>query len=87
MSKDDRRTPSNVYDPLHAFHRFTLDVAASADNAKCARFFDEEMDGLSRSWAGETVWCNPPFSDSEVVFTEDRQPDLFNNECEGICGV
>jgi len=60
---DDRRTPAALFDPLHAVHRFTLDAAASARNAKCARCFDAETDGLAASWAGERVWCNPPYSD------------------------
>lgn len=42
---------------------FTVDVAASALNAKCAKFYDRETDGLAQSWAGETVWCNPPYSE------------------------
>lgn len=41
---------------------FTLDVAAASHNAKCVRFFTREQDGLRQSWAGETVWCNPPYS-------------------------
>lgn len=38
-------------------------MAASAANAKCARYFDRESDGLAHPWTGETVWCNPPYSD------------------------
>lgn len=60
---DDRATPPEVFDPLHERFGFTLDVAAAAHNAKCARFFDRELDGLAQSWAGERVWCNPPYSD------------------------
>lgn len=60
---DDRRTLPEVWDPLHAEHGFTLDVAASSLNAKTARFFDLKTNGLVQSWAGETVWCNPPYSD------------------------
>lgn len=65
MSKDDRRTLAPEFAPLNALHHFTLDVAASKENAKCARYFDIEADGLSKSWMGETVWCNPPYSDLE----------------------
>jgi phage N-6-adenine-methyltransferase len=60
---DDRRTPDSIWLPLHQRYGFTLDVAASAENAKTARYFTVEDDGLARSWAGERVWCNPPYSD------------------------
>ncbi len=60
---DDRRTPREFWDKLNERHRFTLDVAASTENALCERFFTREDDGLSQSWSGESVWCNPPYSD------------------------
>ena len=60
---DDRATPPELFDPLHAKYHFTLDVAASEHNTKCDFFYDEEVNGLTASWAGERVWCNPPFSD------------------------
>lgn len=41
---------------------FTLDVAAAPHNTKCARFYTRQDDGLVQSWAGERVWCNPPYS-------------------------
>lgn len=59
---DDRRTPAEVFEPLHAEHGFTLDAAASEANAKCARYFTRFTDGLAQSWAGETVWLNCPYS-------------------------
>ena len=59
---DDRRTLPEHFDPLHALYGFTADVAASAENAKLPRYFTREADGLAQSWAGERVWCNPPFS-------------------------
>lgn len=55
-------TPQDFFDALNAEFDFTLDAAASADNAKCAKFFDEAVDGLAQSWEGERVWCNPPYS-------------------------
>jgi phage N-6-adenine-methyltransferase len=59
---DDRRTPRSLFDPLNARHHFTVDVAASAANRLCERYYDRNTDGLLRSWKGERVWCNPPFS-------------------------
>lgn len=63
VTVDDRETPPELFDPLNARFGFTLDVAASAGNAKCARYFTREDNGLEQSWAGERVWCNPPYSD------------------------
>jgi len=59
---DERITPQWLFDELNAAHHFTVDVAANATNAKCARFYDLASDGLRQSWAGEAVWCNPPYS-------------------------
>lgn len=60
---DDRATDPVFFEALDKRFRFTLDVAASAQNTKCERFFDIDKDGLSQDWNGERVWCNPPFSD------------------------
>lgn len=59
---DCRETPGAFFAALHAVHRFTLDAAANAENAKLPRFFDRAQDGLAQSWRGEVVWCNPPYS-------------------------
>lgn len=59
---DDRRTPRPLWDALNAEHRFTLDVAASAENALCPTFYTATDDGLAQPWHG-SVWCNPPYSD------------------------
>lgn len=55
------RTPPALYLALHQEFNFTLDVAAHADNAQCDRYFDTEADALAQSWAGERVFCNPPY--------------------------
>jgi phage N-6-adenine-methyltransferase len=61
---DDRGTDQTFFDSLsERFGGFTLDVAAAPHNAKCERFFTVEDDGLSQSWTGQKVWCNPPYSD------------------------
>ena len=60
---DDRETDPAMFADLHARFRFTIDVAASEHNAKLPRYYTAEQDGLAQSWAGERVWCNPPYSD------------------------
>lgn len=61
-SKEEKwATPQDFFDKLNEEFHFTLDAAASSDNAKCTNYFTEEQDGLAQSWGGHTVWCNPPY--------------------------
>lgn len=74
---DVRETPPDKFAELsRAVGRFTLDVCATPQNAKCSRFFTQEQDGLAQSWRGERCWCNPPFSSIEAwVEKAWRSPD------------
>lgn len=76
---DDRRTPPELFAALHAEFAFTLDAAASAENAKLPRFYDYQADGLAQSWAGERVWCNPPYSN--VAPWVEKAWDEMQNGC------
>lgn len=58
---DEWPTPQPLFDLLNAEFGFTVDVCATAENAKVARYYTRETDGLKQNWAGETVWMNPPF--------------------------
>lgn len=60
---DTRATDPRLFRQIDDEFHFTVDVAANADNAKCERFYDLEADGLLQDWAGEIVWCNPPYSE------------------------
>jgi site-specific DNA-methyltransferase (adenine-specific) len=61
-SVDDRRTPLDFFEPLHERFRFTIDVAASADNALLPMYWTRQDDALRKSWGCMRVWCNPPYS-------------------------
>jgi phage N-6-adenine-methyltransferase len=64
--KDNWQTPPALFDRLHAEHAFTIDGAADATNALLPRFWGPGSpiaeDALVVSWAGERVFCNPPYS-------------------------
>lgn len=60
---NDRRTPAEFFNALHAEHHFTLDAAANAENAKISHNYRSvDNCGLAASWTGERVWCNPPYT-------------------------
>lgn len=53
-------TPRAFFDMLDAEFIFTLDPCATPENAKCARFYTVDDDGLKQTWDG-VVWMNPPY--------------------------
>jgi phage N-6-adenine-methyltransferase len=59
--KMDWETPQGLFDRLNAEFHFEWDVCASKENAKCACFFTEKDNGLSKSWKNKTCWMNPPY--------------------------
>ena len=58
---NDYPTPQWLFDQLDDEFHFTVDVAASKNNAKCDRYYTRDDDGLSHNWTG-VVWMNPPYS-------------------------
>jgi phage N-6-adenine-methyltransferase len=62
-------TPPEVFCPLHAEFGFTVDVCATAENAKLPLYFSEREDGLSQSWGRERCWMNPPYGREIYAWT------------------
>lgn len=65
--RDNLGTDPALFARLDERFHFTLDVAATAQNAKCKWFYTVEDDGLSSPWdlcgfVPTHVWCNPPYS-------------------------
>ncbi len=55
-------TPQEFFDKLNwRFGPFDLDPCAAAANAKCANFYTEAEDGLSKNWEGFSSFINPPY--------------------------
>jgi phage N-6-adenine-methyltransferase len=69
--KNDRfGTPDWLFRPLNRLIPFQLDIAADARNAKCARFYDERMNGLLQPWDAPDWFGNPPYGRKDCP-TED----------------
>ncbi len=63
--RHDWDTPWPLFMEVHKEFGFTLDAAASKDNAKVKRFLSIEDDALALDWSeiskGGAVWLNPPY--------------------------
>lgn len=57
---DMRETPQDFFDNWDRIYNFELDVCATPENAKCARYFTPEQDALQQEWNG-VCWMNPPY--------------------------
>ena len=53
-------TPEDFYQKYNSVYNFETDVCATDENAKCEKYFTEEIDGLSQKWEG-VCWMNPPY--------------------------
>jgi phage N-6-adenine-methyltransferase len=53
-------TPPGLVTAVNSVVPLDLDVCATPENAKCARYYTEQDDGLIKEWRG-TCWMNPPY--------------------------
>lgn len=61
MGNPDWETPPRFFAHLNDLYHFTVDAAASRTNALLPRYWTKEDSGLTHSWAGERIFCNPPY--------------------------
>ena len=53
-------TPQDFFDELHDKHNFTLDAAATDENAKLDNYYTIEDNALEQDWRGRG-FVNPPY--------------------------
>lgn len=80
-------TPQQWFDYLNLEFKFTLDPCADRNNAKCKRFFSVEDDGLSKSWARERVFMNPPYGRQICKWMKKAFNECINNHALVVCLV
>ena len=69
-ASDEWATPPDLYASLDAEFHFTLDAAATAENARSPTFLTRDQDALLARWGlipshrtgRPVVWLNPPYS-------------------------
>lgn len=63
---DEWETPPELFEAIsRRYGPFDWDLAASAQNAKCTRFWDKEANALRQNWDDahwRNAWVNPPYS-------------------------
>lgn len=68
-SRQDYRTPAAFLEAVKqrfGIEAFSIDLAASAENAVARRFYNEADNALMQSWLSEGwAWLNPPFANIE----------------------
>lgn len=75
LGSDSYRTPKALYAALDAEFGFTLDPCPLDESALAgAQLWGR--DGLQRSWAGERVFCNPPYSNIGPWLAKAREAEV-----------
>jgi phage N-6-adenine-methyltransferase len=84
---DEHPTPQYLFDWLNErLGPFDLDVAATAKNAKCKRYFTKEQDALKHEWRCKSGFMNPPFSLNQA-FCRMAYQEVLSGRAGSICGL
>lgn len=59
---DEWATPVELFEFLNEKFNFTIDLAATRENALVQQYMDKEIDALKQTWKGQTGFLNYPFS-------------------------
>ena len=72
-------TPQQWFDYLNLEFKFTLDPCCVTETAKCQLFYTPETNGLAHSWAGHTVFMNPPYGKDIIRWMRKAYEECRNN--------
>lgn len=79
-NSEEWETPEWLFDRLDSMFGFDLDACATAENAKCARYYTKADDGLAKPWGG-VVWCNPPYGRELPKWVRKAYKEAQNGAC------
>ena len=87
-SKDNTwATPDDWFNYLDLEFKFTLDPCCTTDTAKCSKFYTPEDDGLSKSWAEERVFMNPPYGRGIIDWMKKAYEECRDHGALVVCLV
>lgn len=73
MSSSEKHTwetPSDFFDKVNSFYKFTLDCCAEDKTTKVSNnYYTKEDNALVLDWDG-VVWCNPPYGKEQRNFID-----------------
>jgi site-specific DNA-methyltransferase (adenine-specific) len=75
-SETEWETPPELFRKLDKNHNFTLDPCATAENAKCKKFYTIEDDGLAQDWENEICFVNPPYGEPVYPCKKDAKGEF-----------
>lgn len=84
---DEWPTPQWLFDALDREFGFTLDPCSTDANAKCPKHFTRAEDGLRQSWAGETVFMNPPYGEQIGLWMAKAHHAAVDEKATVVCLV
>lgn len=84
--KQDWETPRELFDKYNEYFKFTLDVCASPENAKCKNYYTESDDALSKEWEG-ICWMNPPYGREIGKWMKKAYYSACKNNAQVVCLV
>lgn len=77
-------TPKAFFAAMDEEFHFELDVCATAENAKCKRFYTAADDGLSKAWHG-MCWMNPPYGREIGKWVKKAYESALGGDCTVVC--
>ena len=81
--KQDWTTPKEFFKKLDDEFHFTLDAAASDENALCKDYFTEKDNALVQKWTG-IVWLNPPDGRELKHWVKKAHDEVQNGNAEMV---
>ena len=81
-------TPKALFRSLNKEFHFDLDVAATAKNATCKKYFTRQINGLKQDWCKnsktKSIFCNPPYGKGVENWLE-KAIDESKKGCTIVC--